>query len=113
MINYDNRTFKAVHNTINAEVNDETVFQYQQEGNLVSAIYNGGTILFGQLIATVNDSGELDMRYHHLNIFGELKSGICFTRPEILPNGKIRLHERWKWTTGDDDSEGESILEEI
>src|SRR5690349_10641365 len=111
MINYDNRTFRSVQNTLNGEVTEETTFIYQQEGRLVSAVYNGGTVLFGQLIATVDDNGELDMRYHHLNIYGELKTGICHSIPEILPSGKIRLHERWRWTS--EEGEGESVLEEI
>lgn len=30
----------------------------------------------------------------------------------VLENGKIRLHEEWKWTSGDH-SEGKSIIEEL
>jgi hypothetical protein len=52
------------------------------------------------------------MRYHHINVEGEMMTGICKSRPETLPNGKIRLHEKWRWTSGDF-SEGESVLEEI
>jgi hypothetical protein len=111
MINYDNRTFRSVQTTLDSEVTEETTFIYQQEGYVVSAVYNGGPILFGQLIATVNESGELDMRYHHLNMYGELKTGICHAIPEILPNGKIRLHEKWRWTS--EEGEGESVVEEV
>jgi len=39
-------------------------------------------------------------------------TGKCKSRPEILENGKIRLHERWQWTCGDM-SKGTSVLEEI
>ena len=39
-------------------------------------------------------------------------TGICYSKPEVQSNGKIRLHETWKWTSGDK-SNGESILEEI
>jgi hypothetical protein len=38
-------------------------------------------------------------------------TGICHSKPEILSNGKIRLYEEWKWTSGDK-SGGKSILEE-
>jgi hypothetical protein len=34
------------------------------------------------------------------------------SRPEILANGKIRLHESWEWTSGDK-STGKSIIEEL
>lgn len=39
-------------------------------------------------------------------------TGTCNSRPELLKNGKIRLHEEWQWTSGDK-SKGKSILEEI
>jgi hypothetical protein len=112
MINYDNKTFRALSNSENGEVNEETIFEYQHEGKLVSATYSGGSIVFGHLIALVNEDGSLDMRYHHLNILGDLMTGICRSVPQILPNGKIRLYEKWKWTCADE-SEGESVLEEL
>ena len=112
MINYDNKTFRAVNSSVNGDVSDETIFEYQQEGNLVSATYSGGSIVFGHLIAIVNEDGSLDMRYHHMNFIGQLMTGVCHSIPEILPDGKIRLYERWKWTSGDK-SEGTSVIEEI
>lgn len=52
------------------------------------------------------------MRYHQINLNDELMTGICNSKPEILPNGKIRLYENWQWTSGDH-SEGQSVIEEI
>ena len=52
------------------------------------------------------------MSYHQVNSKNELLTGVCKSKPEILPNGKIRLHETWKWTSGNM-SEGKSIIEEI
>ena|SRR3982751_5973016 len=112
MINYDNRSFRSITNSANGEISGETVFEYQQEGNFVSATYSGGAIVFGHLIGIVNEDGELDIRYHHLNIIGDLMTGICHSIPVVLPDGKIRLYEKWRWTSGDG-SEGESVIEEI
>ena len=39
-------------------------------------------------------------------------TGTCKSKPEILENGKIRLHESWEWASGDK-SKGQSIIEEI
>lgn len=39
-------------------------------------------------------------------------TGICRSTPEILEDGRIRLHEEWIWTSGDQSS-GKSIIEEI
>ena len=111
MINYDNRIFKAISNSENGEVDSSMQFIYRQSGNIVTSSYSGGRILSGHLIALVNENGDLDMRYHQINVLGEMMTGICKSTPEILPDGKIRLNEKWQWTTGDF-SKGESILEE-
>lgn len=112
MIDYNNKRFKPINNTANGETSSETVFHYQQEANILRCSYSGGDILLGTLLALVGKNGSLDMRYQQINRKGELKTGICHSSPEILPNGKIRLHEKWQWTCGDY-SEGESVLEEV
>jgi len=111
MIDYNDRVFRSVSNSPNGEVDEETIFQYQQQSFLVSATYSGGGILFGHLIGLANAEGVMELSYHHINKEGNLRTGVCVTTPELLPDGKIRLHERWRWTNGDG-SEGESIAEE-
>lgn len=111
-INYNGRAFRSVSNTENGEVNGETIFHYSQEGNIVTATYSGGGIIAGSIIAVVDEQGVLDMRYHHINDKYELMTGKCISRPEVLENGKIRLHEEWQWTCKDY-SKGLSIVEEI
>jgi len=112
MYNYNNRIFRSVSNSSNGEVNNQTVFEYHQLGNIVTAVYKGGHIISGSLIALVDDKGILDMRYQHINDQQQLMTGTCISIPEILFNGKIRLHEKWQWTCGDM-SKGESIIEEV
>ena len=111
-IDYDNRIFASVENSKTGEVSAETVFRYHQKDDVVLAEYKGGAILIGNLIAKCDANGNLDMRYHHLNKDGELMTGICKSTPEILLDGRIRLYEKWQWTSGDF-SNGESVVEEI
>ncbi|MDQ3750235.1 MAG: n-acetylglutamate synthase [Acidobacteriota bacterium] len=111
-INYDNKTFASVQNSETGDVNTETVFHYHQKDNLVWAEYAGGEIVFGSLIAKVTDEDSLEMRYQHLNAQGKLMTGKCFSIPEILADGRIRLYEKWQWTSGNL-AKGESIVEEI
>ena len=111
-MNYHNKQFRAVENTSNGETSEETVFLYQQEGRILTATYSGGKIVKGHLIGLVDEEGNIEMSYHQVNQAGELMTGVCRSTPEILPNGKIRLYEKWSWTSGDK-SEGESIIEEI
>lgn len=111
MINYDDKIFNPISNSENGEVDLSMQFVYKQSGNILTSSYSGGRIVSGHLIALVDDNGSIDMRYHQINVQGEIMTGICKSTPEIMPNGKIRLYEKWKWTARDF-SEGESILEE-
>ena len=111
MINYNNRVFTPVSNSENGETSSDTIFHYKQNGNIVTAEYSGGKIIYGHLLGIVDNSGDIDMRYHQINIQGEIMTGTCKSIPEILESGKIRLHENWQWTSGNH-STGNSIIEE-
>jgi len=112
MINYHNKEFRVVSNTSNGETSEETIFRYQQDADIVTSKYRGGFIKLGHLIGKVDEDGAIEMHYHQVNMKGEFMTGICRSIPEILPNGKIRLHETWQWTSGDNSS-GQSILQEL
>ncbi|MEO5789573.1 MAG: n-acetylglutamate synthase [Gelidibacter sp.] len=109
---YHNKKFRPIQNSSNVEISEETIFEYQQNGNILTSEYQGGHIVKGHLIGIVDKEGTIEMRYHQVNTKGELRTGICTSKPERLENGKIRLYETWKWTSGDQ-STGTSVLEEL
>ena len=111
-MNYNNKRFKPVYTSKNGETSDETIFHYKQTGSILTSKYKGGNIKKGHLIGVVDPNGKIEMRYHQINIKNELMTGVCQSTPETLPNGKIRLHEVWRWTSGDF-SNGISTLDEI
>lgn len=111
-MNYNNKRFRPISNSENGETSEETIFHYVQNGNVLSSTYAGGKIKTGHLLGIVDEHGNIDMRYHQINTDGVLMTGTCTSFPELMENGKIRLHESWKWTSGDF-SEGKSIIEEI
>ena len=111
-INYNNKKFRAVQTSENGETDEATIFLYKQKGTILTCEYNSKKIEKGHLIGLVDDKGNIEMRYHQINRKGELMTGICFSKPEILSNNKIRLYETWQWTSGDQ-SKGKSILEEV
>ena len=110
-MNFNNKIFRPISNTENGETSNETLFHYKQVGNILTSEYSGGKIKYGHLIGLVDSVGNIEMRYHQVNDKDELMTGICISKPEILENGKIRLHETWEWTSGDY-SKGRSIIEE-
>ena len=111
-MNYNNKRFRALTNTPNGETSSDTIFEYFQDGNVLTGNYSGGEILHGHLIGIVDAQGNIDMRYHHVSKDLTLKTGVCRSKPEILEDGRIQLHEEWQWTSGDGSS-GKSTIEEI
>ncbi len=112
MIDYNGRKFVSVENTDNGEVSSKTFFEYKQEGTIISATYSGGQIIKGTLIGIVKENSCLEFRYNHVNVENEIRGGKCFSTPEILPDGRIRLYENWKWLDAET-TEGRSIIEEV
>jgi hypothetical protein len=93
-------------------VNSETVFHYRQKGDMIWGTYEGGLIRYGQIIGRIVEDDKIDFRYQHLNVEGEMMTGEGLCIPELLADGRLRLHESWKWTTGDGSS-GKSVVEEV
>ena len=112
MINYNNKKFRSISNSENGEIESGTVFNYMQNGKIVICDYSSKNVIYGHLTALADENGVLDMRYHQISNDGEIMTGRCISTPEIMSNGKIRLYEKWQWTSGDL-SQGSSMLEEI
>jgi heme-degrading monooxygenase HmoA len=111
-IDLDGRTFATACNTDNGDADGATRFEYRQQGGRIWAIYRGGKVRFGSLVAAARPGGRLDMRYHHVGADDCIRTGLCVSTPELLPDGRVRLVEEWQWTNGDH-SRGRSILEEV
>lgn len=111
-INYHNKKFKALSNSSSGEVEDTTIFRYFQEGHILWATYSGKNILFGTITGIVDQQGNLEFSYQHVNNDNQIMTGLCKSTPTILASGNIQLHETWQWTCKDR-SEGTSIIEEI
>lgn len=109
---YDGKVFVSTRNSERGVVSAETRFHYHQLGELVWATYEGAVVRFDSLLAKADENGCLDMRYQHLTTAGEPETGQWRSLPEVLADGRLRLHERWRWTSGDR-SEGASIVEEV
>jgi hypothetical protein len=111
-IDLDGRSFMTGDNSPNGDADRRTRFLYRQRAGHVWATYAGGRVRFGSLVAVGAPAGALDMRYHHVDMEGALRTGTCLSTPELLPDGRVRLVEEWQWTNGDG-SRGRSVLEEL
>jgi hypothetical protein len=109
-VSLDGRWFRAVVSAEGAEVGPETMFRYAEEDGEVWATYVGGRIRRGYLVGT-RDGDTLDFRYTQLNDTGETATGHCVSTITTLPDGRLRLEERWQWESRT--GSGESAIEEI
>ena len=111
-LSLEGKVFCSVANAVNGEVDGNTVFRFSQKGSIVSAVYEGGSIAQGHLLATMDAQGNLEMRYHHLNRDGHFKIGKCRSTYALLADGRLRYDEQWQWLC-DDFSTGTSAIEEV
>lgn len=106
-INFNNKTFYLLENSENGQVNSATIFEYKHQGNLVTADYCGGSILYGKIIAVL-DGNYLNMLYQCVTIHNELKAGKAIAEISFTENGKIKLSLNWEWL-GDKKEKGMSV----
>jgi len=93
---FNNKTFSLLENSSEGKANSETIFEYRQEGELVTADYHGGDIKYGKIIALLKNE-ELHMRYQCLTTTNELKSGKAIAKISLTGKNKIRLRLDWQW----------------
>lgn len=111
-INYNNRVFTALSNSSNGQVSSATRFHYREHNGLISADYAGGAIVRGQILGRKLPDNSLEFLYQHIDENGRLCSGRCTSQPELLPDGRLRLDERWQWLHPES-SAGHSVIEEL
>ena len=110
----EGRRFAAVDNA-SGEVGAETVFTYHEDPSDGSlwADYAGGAVVRGHLVGSRTSSGVdiLDFRYVQLKVDGTTSSGHCTSVVDVLPDGRVRLHETWTWESRE--GSGTSTLDEL
>lgn len=90
-------------------VSRDTELLFEQTADVVSARYCGGAIIDGYLIGRL--SGALiHFRYVQADVDGRLDAGVSEGYFEQLPNGRLRLTERFQWITRPE--HGTNVFEE-
>ena len=108
--NFHNKTFYLVENSESGKVNADTVFNYQQKENIVTADYSGGTIKYGKIIATL-DNNILHMLYQCVTSENELKAGKAIAKISLTETYKIHLKLNWQWLNGNQEKGVSEYLE--
>lgn len=109
-VSLDGRTLVGVANDEEGEVSGETRFNFEQDGERISASYSGGEIVDGYLVGTF-DGSQWDIRYVQINDNNESATGHSVGDVELLDDGRVRVEDEWEWESKE--GAGESSLEEI
>ena len=112
MINYDGRTFRSAAAETAGADGAGPVGHYHQDGDVVWAEFAGGTVVRGSLVGNCGGDGVLDLAYSQLLSTGEVIAGRCTSVPDVLEDGRIRLHEHWE-RLGPRPGTGVSVIEEL
>lgn len=107
MFNYDGRRFRS-----DAEGDgDAALATYHQSGNLLWGEFVGGRAHRGSLNGNCAPDGCLEFGYSMV-LDDAIVVGHCWSTPEVLTDGRIRLRERWR-RFAPEPSSGVSFLEEV
>jgi hypothetical protein len=109
MIDYDGRRFRAAGPGAPAEA---PVAVYRQSGDLLWAEFSGGGVRRGSLTGIRRHDDTLEFTYTMVLQDASVLAGHCVSTPQTLPDGRLRLHERWE-RYGAHAATGVSELEEI
>ena len=106
MIDYDGKRFRPVGH------GGGTVATYRQRGDLLWGDFSGGEIRRGSLTGLCRPDDSVEFAYTMVLADGTVLAGHCVSTPEVLPDGRVRLHEKWERFGAHADS-GTSEIEEV
>ena len=92
------------------EVNEETIFHFHQENNLIWAEYSGGKVKLGRLIGIV-DGENLKHSYVQINLNDEINSGEGNSLIKLNNEKKLQIVEEWEWKS--QEGKGKSVMTEL
>jgi hypothetical protein len=101
---------RVVQTAPNGIVGSDTIFEFSQEGDIVTASYSGGRVRVGYIVGILK-AATLSFRYCQVSDEDQVDGGLSNARIESTDGGRLRLIESFKWESRD--GSGENIFEEI
>lgn len=109
--NLHQKSFKTINNSSGLS-SSETIFTYEQSGNLVVGEYNGGEIEFGNIVGKFTSPNTIELLFQCKTNNNELLSGSSTGTIKKNSNGKLSISFEWLWLSGGNGS-GNSYYEQI
>jgi hypothetical protein len=105
----DGRVLRTEVAAPGGDCTSSTMFTYRVSDDGVHATYEGGGVRDGRLQAEARE-GVIAGHYGHVTDAGEPRAGECEAIPELLADGRLRVHESWRWTHPPEDVRRYSAL---
>lgn len=91
-------------------VNQDTVFVFHQNKDVVTSEYAGGQVIKGFFVGRL-DGATLTFRYCQIDKQGNLDGGVSNCKLSRLPDGRLSMVESFKWESRG--AKGENVFEEL
>lgn len=111
MLSLNNVKMHVIQTAPNGVVNEDTVFIFRQQGNVVTSEYSGGKIIAEFLVGKLENE-DLSFSYCQLQNDGVLDNGISSCKLGKDKTGRIRLTEHFEWKSRPGEN-GINIFEEM
>jgi hypothetical protein len=93
-------------------VSGETILEFEQTSDVVSARYRGCTIIDGYLAGNLDPTGtSLRFCYVQVDLRGNVDAGESTGTIDQMQDGRLRLIEEFQWFTRS--GRGTNVFEEI
>jgi hypothetical protein len=113
MVSYDGKVFASTGAAETAGGDGSVPSgHYHQRADLVWAELSGGAVRHGSLAGVCDADGVLRFAYCQVLDDGTVVAGDCVSRPQRLPDGRVRLHEQWTRHAPRRES-GVSVVDEV
>lgn len=89
----------------------ETIFLFEQRGDVFWGTYHGGHIARGVLVGR-HTGAEAVFWFQQLSEDGSYRAGVATSVIETAPDGRVLMRDRWRYTEGAV-GEGDAVLVEI
>jgi hypothetical protein len=110
MINLDGLRMYVSSTSPDGVVNAATRLQFIQRGGRVAARYAGGNVKRGWLVGGLSGA-DLRFRYAQVEATGAVHAGHSECTVERLDTGRVRIVERFTWTSRT--GFGENVFDEV
>lgn len=92
----NNKRFRVVDNP-NGLSDTATIFEYTQEGDILSGTYAGESILKGYIVGKFIKDDVIKLMFQCITNRGELRAGTSEGKINKLTSGKIKINFKWRW----------------